>query len=82
MKKPMTPAEIKKALSLAGFSQAEIAADCEVSKSHVNRVINNIATSHRVRLYISEKINRPVAEVWSISKNPSRPGPKPFGKIK
>ncbi len=78
MKKPMTPTEIKKALSMAGHSKADIAVGCEVSKSHVHRVINNTVTSHRVRCYIAQKIKRPVEEVWSIVKNPTKPGPKPI----
>jgi transcriptional regulator with XRE-family HTH domain len=82
MKKPMTPTEIKRALAKAGYSQADIAAGCEVSNSLVNRVVKGTATSYRVQIYIAGKIGLPVDEVWSINKNPSKPGPKSFSQIK
>ncbi|MGB3222510.1 MAG: helix-turn-helix transcriptional regulator [Desulforhopalus sp.] len=78
MKKPMTPGEIRKAISDAGYNQVEIADDCEVSKSFVSQVIRGNATSHRVREYIAKIIKRPVDEVWQIKKNPTKPGPKGF----
>jgi len=84
MKKPMSPKEIKKAIAIAGYSQVDIAVDCEVSASFVNRVINGKATSHRVCCYIAEMINRQVDEVWHFNRHPSKPGPKfpkkPAGK--
>jgi transcriptional regulator with XRE-family HTH domain len=78
MKKPMTPEEINRALAAEGYSQAEIADDLEVSRSLVSQVVRNASSSHRVRCYIADKINRSVDEVFKIRKNPTKPGPKRY----
>jgi transcriptional regulator with XRE-family HTH domain len=76
MKKPMTPEEIKIALIKAGYSQAVIADDCEVSHSLVSQVIKGTSTSHKVRCCIAKVIKLPVDKVFKIVKNHSKPGPK------
>jgi predicted XRE-type DNA-binding protein len=75
-KSPMTPGEIRQALDEAGYSQAMVAEDCEVSRSLVSQVVRSKATSHRIRTYIAEKIKKPVEEVFLIPRNPHKPGPK------
>jgi lambda repressor-like predicted transcriptional regulator len=74
--KPMTPIQIKHALEQAGYTQAKIAKECEVSKPFVNKVIKNTATSHRVRCYIAKVIALPVERVWTIGPDPAKPGPR------
>lgn len=73
---PMTPIQIKHALEQAGYTQTKIADECNVSKPFVTNVIKNTATSHRVRCYIAQIINRPVEQVWTIGTNPAKPGPR------
>lgn len=76
MPKPMTPIDIKHALEKAGYTQVEIAEECEVSVPTVNQTIKGTTTSHRIRLCIAKKIGKPVEEVFNVSPNPSKPGPK------
>lgn len=72
--KTMTPKQIKRALDDVGISQAGLARDLNVSRSMVAMVINNKATSHRVRCHIARAIHRSVEEIWNIKKDPARIG--------
>lgn len=74
LKKVMTPLEIKFALEKAGFTQIKVADALGVSQPMVNLVINDRATSHRIRCYIAGVIGRPVSEIWKVRKNPTKPG--------
>lgn len=60
----MTPLEIKIELMKARISQADIARDCGVSRSQVNRVIGNQCVSDHVRRAVAAAIGKCVENVW------------------
>ncbi|WP_319525729.1 helix-turn-helix domain-containing protein [uncultured Desulfosarcina sp.] len=60
----MTPLDIKIELLRAGISQADIARECGVSRSQVNRVIGNLCVSDHVRRTIATAIGKGVENVW------------------
>jgi transcriptional regulator with XRE-family HTH domain len=70
----LTPDQIKQALADQGISQAGLARDLNVSRSHIHSVIHNRLASHRVRCHIARAINRPVNDLWEIKENPTRNG--------
>lgn len=72
----MQPEAIKSALKRAGFSQAEIAETCGVSRSIVCRVIDGSTTSHRVRCEIAKAISKDVKDIWEVQANPHKRGPR------
>lgn len=72
---PMSPLEIKHALERAGYTQTQIAKDCKVSSTTINKVIKGVAVSTLVRLHIAKVINMPVEKVFAVKSNPTRPGP-------
>ncbi len=72
----MTPIERKHALEKAGYTQSEIAEECEVTAQTVNVVLMKDKPSHRIRCCIAEKLGKPVEEVFQVSSNPCKPGPK------
>ena len=77
----MTPLDIKIELLRAGVSQADIARECEVSRSQVSRVIGNQCVSDHVRRAVATAIGKGVEDVWpeyylSASGPPDRPVPK------
>ena len=53
----MDPTELKIAMMRAGVTQADIAEALCVSRQAVHLVVNNRATSHKIRTAISEAIN-------------------------
>jgi len=74
--KTMTPIQIKHALEAAGYTQARVAKECEVSTSFISQVIKKTAKGHRVRCYIAEILNRPVEDLFDIDPNPVKTGPR------
>ncbi|MBF0646919.1 helix-turn-helix domain-containing protein [Desulfuromonas acetoxidans] len=73
---PQTPLEIKIALMRKNCLQADIARICEVSRSHVNRVIKGNVVSDRVQRQIASEIGYPVEEVFPDRYPASGPGPR------
>ena len=70
----MTPKQIKRAIEDAGFTQAALARDLNVTPQHVGQVVHGLAANHRVRCHIARAIKRPVGTIWRIKKNPTRTG--------
>lgn len=61
----MTPLEIKHALEVAGFTQAEVARRCGLrNRQNVNAVIRSAARSKVVEQLIARVIQRPLEEIW------------------
>ncbi len=75
----MTPTEIKRAIDDAGYTQAALARDLNVTPQHLGMVVNGLAANHRVRCHIAKAINVPVKKIWRIKKNPTRTG-RPLSK--
>lgn len=70
----ITPKKIRELIENAGFNQASIARDLEVSESLVSRVIDGTNVSNRVRDHIAICINKPVDTIWKPSnRRPGRP---------
>ena len=65
MSKHMTPDEIKAALIIANVSQVDIANELGVSPGFICQVIKG-GSGRRAQKLISEKIGRPVEEVFEI----------------
>jgi lambda repressor-like predicted transcriptional regulator len=76
--KNMTPKAIKREIDDAGFTQAGLARDLNVTPQHIYKVINGIASSHRVRRHIAKAINKSVEEIWpetyQAKANPTKTG--------
>ncbi|MBU0972640.1 MAG: helix-turn-helix domain-containing protein [Proteobacteria bacterium] len=70
----MTPQQIKLAIEVAGFTQAALARELDVSPQHFGQVVHGIAANHRVRCYIAKAIQRPVENIWEIKENPTKVG--------
>lgn len=70
----MTPTQIKRAIEDAGFTQAALAIDLDVSPQHVGQVVHGLATNHRVRCHIAKAIKQPVDRIWKIKENPTKVG--------
>lgn len=71
----MTPDEIRIALIRNGnVSQADIARECNVTASHVRRVITGQSVSDRVQKAIAKAIRRKVTEVFPSRYPAGRPG--------
>jgi lambda repressor-like predicted transcriptional regulator len=60
----MHPAEIKAALEIAGYSQADLARELEINRSLVSAVVAGHSRSKKVEDRIAEIIRRPAAEIW------------------
>jgi len=63
METTMTPLQIKRALEDAGYTQADIARKCEVSRTAVNLVINKKASSQNISRAIAKAIGRDVDDL-------------------
>ncbi|MCF8112796.1 MAG: helix-turn-helix domain-containing protein [Desulfotignum sp.] len=72
--KPMTPLEIKQAIERAGYSQASLARDLDVTPQLVSQVVKGIGVSHRVRCHVSKAIGIPVDKIWEIKQEPVKTG--------
>ncbi|MCG8640591.1 MAG: hypothetical protein MI862_12700 [Desulfobacterales bacterium] len=71
---PMTPRKIINDLSTAGYTQVRVADECSVSQPFIHQVIYGTSTSHRVRCFIANVIDRSVEEIWDVKNNPSKVG--------
>jgi len=60
----MHPAEIKAALEIAGYSQADLARELEINRSAVSAVVAGHGRSKQVEERIAEIIRRPAEEIW------------------
>lgn len=60
----MEPDEIRIKLIRAGVRQSALARKLEVSQSMINRVIEGLVVSDRVRRGIAEAINMDVKTIW------------------
>lgn len=60
----MKPIDIKHAIQQAGWTQIDIARDCQVTPSMVYLVIQHRTVSAKIRRAISRAINRPVESIW------------------
>jgi len=60
----MHPAEIKAALTIAGYKQTDVARECGVAPTTIGAVINGRSRSEKVENWIAEKIRRPVVAIW------------------
>ncbi|MDX9785482.1 MAG: hypothetical protein RBT11_01805 [Desulfobacterales bacterium] len=78
--KDMSPQEIRVAMLLAKVTQAELARRLCVSPSMINRVIDGLTVSDRVRRGIASAINMDVKTIWPstyIYSEPRKQG-RPF----
>jgi len=80
--KNMDPVEIRIALLRSGVTQSQIARDLGVGQPMVNRVIDGIAVSHRIRKAISDITGIALERLWPdpylYHGGPRKPG-RPFG---
>jgi len=60
----MHPAQIKAALSIAGFKQTEAAQRCGVAPTTVGAVIHGRSRSKAVEEWIAQATRLPLAELW------------------
>ena len=60
----MDPKEIRVALLRAGITQAGLARDLDIRPQIVNRVIDGIITSDRVRKHIAKAIDVDIKRIW------------------
>ncbi len=62
----MTPIDIKYALELAGYTQADVArrVRSDLKRSAVNAVIKSKSRSKAIEGEIAKLIARPLAEIW------------------
>ncbi|WP_321495597.1 hypothetical protein [uncultured Desulfobacter sp.] len=74
VKAKMTPAQIKYELEKAGYTQVRVADEFGCTQPSVNLVIHNKGTSHDLRCFIAQIINRDVTELWDIKDNPTKVG--------
>lgn len=82
-KMDMSPEDIKVALLLAKITQASIADKLDVANSTVNRVIEGVVVSHRVRTAIAKALNMDIRRIWPstyvVQGGPRGPGrPKSY----
>lgn len=59
-----TPDAIKNLLENAGITQTDIAKELGISLSYVNDVVQGKRRGRKVRLFIAQKLDRPVAHLW------------------
>lgn len=61
---PVTGTDIAYALSLKGYSQAQVARECGVQPPVVCNVIHGSDTSYNVASYIAALLNQPMNRLW------------------
>lgn len=72
---PVTPEDIKYALSLANYTQARIARELECDKSSVAKVIAGERNSFNIASFIAVALGAPMNTLWAdgrYSKPPKR----------
>ena len=67
----MTPELIKYAIALRGYTQLDIARECDVKASTVSMVVNGRSRSRKVEMRIAAVTGQPAATLW-----PEWHGPK------
>ena len=60
----MHPAQIKAALTMAGYKQTDVATACGVAPTTIGTVINGRSRSRGVEEWISKTTGIPLAELW------------------
>jgi len=76
--------ELKIAMQRKGVLQKDLSEQLSVSRQAVNLVVNNQATSHRIRKAIADAIDLDLKRIWPSTylinggpKKPGRPSVKP-----
>lgn len=77
--KPMTAAEIKKALLQCNVQQSGLARDLGVAPSIISQVISGRTVSYRVQCHIAKAIGKPVSQVFLLKADPTKKG-RPLGQ--